>query len=321
MKSWMKGLLAGALGLLLPWGDGAAAGAATVTDVVARQRYPWNGLVDITCTVEGIEGETEGLKFVVAAVEGARKVRRGTHVWVVRDGVESEDLTAQENGTYELVWDARTDLGEGLWSNLVVRVTVDAHNGVQLWEGGPLWAETNIGAEEPWEYGLYFWWGDTVGYRRGDGVWVASDGSSENFSFQSSIVSTNYRDNVLLPEEDAAQVHWGGGWRMPTAAEFTNLLAKTTTSWITNNGVGGRLVTGKGDYASASIFLPAAGRATGTSLYRAGSNGYGFVWSSTPYTGNSYSAYYLFFSWGNRYLGSWQRYYGFPVRPVRGCAE
>ena len=29
-----------------------------VTDVAAKQRYPWNGLVDITCKVTGIDGET-----------------------------------------------------------------------------------------------------------------------------------------------------------------------------------------------------------------------------------------------------------------------
>ncbi len=34
---------------------------ATVTDVTAKQRYPWNGLVDITCTVSGIDGTAQGL--------------------------------------------------------------------------------------------------------------------------------------------------------------------------------------------------------------------------------------------------------------------
>ena len=32
------------------------------------------------------------------------------------------------------------------------------HNGVQLWENGPYWATTNIGAERPEDYGYYFWW-------------------------------------------------------------------------------------------------------------------------------------------------------------------
>lgn len=31
------------------------------------------------------------------------------------------------------------------------------HNKVQLWAGGPYWATTNIGADEPWDYGYYFW--------------------------------------------------------------------------------------------------------------------------------------------------------------------
>ena len=39
-----------------------------VTDVTAKQRYPWNGLVDITCKVSGINGTTNGLKLAMAAV-------------------------------------------------------------------------------------------------------------------------------------------------------------------------------------------------------------------------------------------------------------
>ena len=30
-----------------------------------------------------------------------------------------------------------------------------AQEGVQLWEDGPRWADRNVGAEEPWEAGLY----------------------------------------------------------------------------------------------------------------------------------------------------------------------
>ena len=40
----------------------------TVTDVVAKQRFPWNGLVDITCEVSGIEGTTNGLYLAISAV-------------------------------------------------------------------------------------------------------------------------------------------------------------------------------------------------------------------------------------------------------------
>ena len=32
----------------------------------------------------------------------------------------------------------------------------DTHGKVQLWEDGPYWATTNIGAENPEDYGYYF---------------------------------------------------------------------------------------------------------------------------------------------------------------------
>ena len=41
----------------------------------------------------------------------------------------------------------------------------------QLWKGGPYWADRNIGAEKPWDYGCYFWWGDTIGYKRENNAW------------------------------------------------------------------------------------------------------------------------------------------------------
>ena len=44
--------------------------------------------------------------------------------------------------------------------------------GVQLWENGPYWAECNVGATKPEDYGYYFWWGDTVGYTRSGGTWT-----------------------------------------------------------------------------------------------------------------------------------------------------
>ncbi|MBP5787870.1 MAG: hypothetical protein J6Y19_08665, partial [Kiritimatiellae bacterium] len=207
----------------------------------------------------------------------------------------------------------------GARGEATVRVTFDAHNGVQLWEGGPFWAETNIGAEEPWEYGLYFWWGDTVGYKRENGAWVASDGSAENFSFDSRNTPTcgNFdwitAEGTRAPEHDAAQVQWGGGWRMPTLEEFSALSNNCNWTWTAMNGVNGDVVRGRGDYANNSIFLPAAGYGDRTSRYDAGSDGR--VWASVP-SGSDMFAARLGFG-GSVGLGRSYRYYGFPVRPVR----
>ena len=63
-----------------------------------------------------------------------------------------------------------------------------------------------------------------------------------------------------------------------------------------------------------SIFLPAAGYRSGSSLYNAGS--YGYYWSSAPHGSDSYVAYYLYFLSNNHRMRNDRRNYGHSVRPV-----
>ena len=154
------------------------------------------------------------------------------------------------------------------------------------------WRVANDGAGNPEDYGYYFWWGDTVGYRREGDVWVASDGSSSNFSFDSENTPTYHKNittlqsegwivsqdgtYVLAPEHDAAYVKWGGDWRMPTKQELDDLDYNCDWTWTTKNGVNGYEVRGRGGYASNSIFLPAPATAQGlrsVMLVRAASTG------------------------------------------------
>ena len=214
---------------------------------------------------------------------------------------------------------------------------------VQLWEGGPYWADRNIGAEELSDSGYYFWWGDTVGYKRKIGIfndqwiasdWIASDGSYPGFTFGGGRTPTYGKslydlrregwittDNVLAPEHDAAHVQWGGGWRMPTEQELDDLCNKCDWIWTTTNGVNGYVVRGKGDFASDSIFLPCAGYGYGTSIGSFGSHGY--YWSSVPNSDDSYGrAYVLNFDSSYHRTSSYgRRYYGQSVRPVHGVTK
>ena len=203
---------------------------------------------------------------------------------------------------------------------------------VQLWEGGPYWAEMNIGATKPEECGHYFWWGDTVGYKRENHAWVASDGSSVSFSFSEENAPTFGKsvdelksdgwiteDGVLAPEHDAAHVQWGGAWHMPTKRELWDLNSKCDWTWTTVNGVSGYVVKGKDAYASASIFLPCAGYGRGTSLNDAGSRGND--WSSVPYSGSNYCAWRLNFTSGRHSTDDGNRSYGRSVRPVQSDAH
>ena len=201
---------------------------------------------------------------------------------------------------------------------------------VQLWAGGPYWATTNIGAEKPEDSGYYFWWGDTIGYKWENGQWGASDGSASGFSFKAdnaqiqtvgkdvaTLQSEGWitSDGVLTPTHDAAQVHWGGNWRMPTNQEQLDLRDNCDWIWTTRNGVGGYEVRGKGDYAANSIFLPAAGYGYGTSLYGAGS--YGYYWSSVPLSDFNDDSWNLSFDSSDRSTYNGYRVCGRSVRPVR----
>ena len=151
--------------------------------------------------------------------------------------------------------------------------------GVQLWEGGPYWAKNNLGATTPQGTGYFFWWGDTVGYKRVGDSWNAVDGSVTGFSFASTncpnynkslaqLQSSGWVDGngSLVAAHDAATKYLGAPWRMPTSSDVSELRANTTCECTVRNGVSGVLITGKGDYASKSIFIPFAGVGTGTSF-------------------------------------------------------
>ena len=208
---------------------------------------------------------------------------------------------------------------------------------LQLWDGGPYWAIGNIGATQPEEYGYYFWWGDTVGYKLENDKWVANDGSSSNFSFSSGNVPTCggmsiaklkssgwiNADSILVANHDAAHVRLGGAWRMPTKQESVDICNNCVWTLTTRNGVNGYIVKGKGAYASNSIFLPAAGQGYESSLL--GEGKYGSFWSSVPSSDyDTLNSWFFGFS-SSQYdpgcndMGSRSR--GFSIRPVIGASE
>ena len=207
-----------------------------------------------------------------------------------------------------------------------VVVNANTHGKVRLWEGGPYWTETNLGADEPWESGYYFWWGDTIGYKRENNAWVAGDGSGSPSGYvdtptygkdYATLLSNEWitAEGVLAPAHDAAQAHWGSSWRMPTYQDLFYLYYYCDWTWTTTNGVSGYIVRGRGNFASRSIFLPAAGYSDGTSLYNAGR--YGSYWSSVPSESNADSSSYLLFSSDScSTYNNGRRDFWYSVRPV-----
>lgn len=167
-----------------------------------------------------------------------------------------------------------------------------------------LWATCNIGADNPWDYGDYFAWGETA--TKSDFSWgTYSMGDGTTFS---KYTGSDY--TTLQPEDDVASKLWGGSWRIPTDAEWQALYDQCTWTWTTQNGVNGHLVTAAN---GSSIFLPAAGYRCNADLNHAGS--YGYYWSSSLTMGYPDCALNVFFSSSEDCFPNF-RYFGFSVRPV-----
>ena len=182
------------------------------------------------------------------------------------------------------------------------------------------WATFNVGAAKPEEYGDYFAWGETS--PKDNYSWSTykyCKGSDDTMTKYCTSSSYGTVDNktVLDLSDDAAHVNWGGSWRMPTNAEFEELLntSNCTWTWTTMNGVNGyKVVSKKSGYAGNWIFLPAAGYRDDAVLRNVGSGGY--YWSSSLYESYSYNARILFFYPDGSYTSYYYRYYGQSVRPV-----
>lgn len=181
---------------------------------------------------------------------------------------------------------------------------------------GMLWATCNVGAKKPTDYGLYFQWGDTIGYPKEQiGKDKKFDWSDYKFSIDGSFKNFskyNTAGATLELEDDAAHINMGGDWHMPTPAQIQELINETTSTWEAQNGVNGRLFTSKID-SSKSIFIPAAGYAWGGSLSYSGS--FVRVWSSMLCTYNAdYGQSLEFFSGNVSLYGS----YRCNVHSIRG---
>lgn len=151
-------------------------------------------------------------------------------------------------------------------------------------ESGVKWAKTNLGAATETNYGYFYAWGGTTGYSSSD----ASDHtfSLNNAPFYSGSAYTKYTlsDDLrtLLSADDAATKSRGTGWRIPTKADYDELIAGTDASPVTDaGGLLGYKFVKKGDNTKY-IYLPAAGyRNNDTFLGRAPEFKSGDYWLST----------------------------------------
>jgi len=181
------------------------------------------------------------------------------------------------------------------------------------------WATCNLGANSPEEYGDYFAWGETA--PKSDDSWTTykwcegSDSTLTKYNINSDYGIVDERTRLEM-EDDAACANWGEKWRMPTDAEWSELMDNCISMWTIQNGVLGRKFVSKKN--GNSIFLPTAGHWYEGSLIDARSHG--FYWSSSLCTDTPDNAYCVDFSSRGIYLDPGSRSSLMPVRPVRGPA-
>lgn len=210
------------------------------------------------------------------------------------------------------------------------------------------WADRNVGASSIEANGLFFEWGNTVGY--------LCDGETCDHTFTATY-STVLRESILGtvdPESaasksvpgalltdnftsgdanyDAARANMGGTWRIPTTAEIQELYNNTLQRQETVNGVNGIkfvLVNRNGYkwdeskwtiYEDKWVFFPCAGIVDFTVSKSRG--GFGYYWTcDIPRYGDVISPYNgtvlgVNFENGNGFQGAYSRSSALTIRAV-----
>lgn len=170
---------------------------------------------------------------------------------------------------------------------------------------GTLWADRNVGAKSPEEYGLYFSWGNINGHEFGT-----------DYNFEEDYPNTPGAQLTedFGSEHDAARVYLGEPWITPSKEDFQELCDNCITEMVSVNHRRGMKFTSK--INGNSIFLPCSGSGNGTSWRNAGSCG--FYWSRSL-DSQSYGRGLSFLSGGVYPQYSYDRFFGFARRPVQYC--
>lgn len=150
-------------------------------------------------------------------------------------------------------------------------IYVNGHRFIDLGlPSGLLWAEVNLGATVPGDYGNYYAWGytepitSTKPSRYDCNKFGIYDYNAVNSGF------TKYNDTdgkkVLDPEDDAATVNWGVPCRMPSPDECHDIMyfynGSTTNQWIRAYDSEGNSVNGvdiKSKANGHTLYIPASG--------------------------------------------------------------
>lgn len=169
------------------------------------------------------------------------------------------------------------------------------------------WSSHNVGASKNTQSGVYFAWGEIKGknvYK--DDTYIYYDNDKAVYVDIGEGISGR-------PQYDAATAYWKEGWRIPTWAEFHELINECTWEWVQIDKVNGYKVTGPN---KNSIFIPAMDNQFGN--YKEITE-YTDVklWSDCLSLTDKAYAYGLSCTSTRIGRGNYSRYIGIPIRPVK----
>ena len=257
-------------------------------------------------TLEAIGGETLAGKAAVSFGEGDRPVAELVKAGLSCIALNAPEGTCFKTGTWYYMVALPTELSggyelsfykEGSWGSKAYSSTVTIKRGVfgsrqNVDSGvsftnyetvdlglpsGTLWSTFNIGATSCEEYGDYYAWGESEPKSNYVfGTYKLCNGTSSQLTKYCVGRDSQYWGGSgtpdeklqLDPEDDAAHVNWGEGWRIPTEDIWRELVTNCDYVWTMVNGVNGFLLTSKSN--NATLFLPAAGDREGKEGTRVG---------------------------------------------------
>lgn len=277
----------------------------------------------LDCSSNPVTLTEEGSEFYIAMPEGTY-----TNFSVEMNTTADETLTkTMASGTSLII--TRSQITNASFKTS----TLNKHEFVNLGlPTGILWATCNIGARSPEEVGTYFAWGETEvqdSYTFSWGTYTYGDSTTSLTKYYSVDGLT-----TLEPEDDAAYQKWGNGWRMPTAAEYQELIDNCYWEWTYTIPYGwivykakdssdkGKMCNSNGDgkiegysLSDTHIFFPVSGRIMdGKTEYPNDC----YYWTSSLWSGYSYSAQNFAANSLKRFVddGHYYRCAGEPIRAI-----
>ncbi len=234
-----------------------------VENIFARQRYPWNGYVDVTFDLFGVPNdETASVSLTAREEAGGSPLALRTFV-----GPAPTNLV---NGAQHVVWNATPDTQGILYTNLILAATVAI-------DEKPLLPPANVSASNATDSdAVVVTWSASENATSYE-VWRATANNSSSASKIASPTTTSYRDTSAVP----ATTYW----------YWVKAVNSKKTSEFSASASGSRKKIATGISISGSASVTAGGTATYTCTATYNDNSTATVtptWSIT--SGSSYAS-------------------------------